>query len=339
MGKISIIIPIYNAERNIVRCIDSILHQTFIDFDLILVDDGSTDNSYNICKDYSEKDSRIVVIHQKNCGPSRARNTGLDWMKENSDSEYITFVDSDDSLHPKFLEYMYEAIKLNMAEISMCRHRYINGGETFREDLIIEKPEGVYRIDSAENLMVSHQDNFNYVWAKLFARECLDIIRFPGDKSFGEDNLVIYKVIFESKKVVMVDLPLYYYFYSPAGITKSKWSVESLQVFDGIKAQLQYYKENGYERAYRKEKEIYIQQCAYQMNRIYADKKNFKCNKNYYKKLRTTMKELLKKNPEFNLKENQYWKESFYPKTSRALYILKKLLHEFYIIKLLRYKR
>ena len=92
MPKISVIVPVYKVEQYLCRCIDSILDQTFSDFDLILVDDGSPDNCGKICDDYELKDKRIRVIHQNNGGLSAARNTGIEWSLKNSDSTYLTFV-------------------------------------------------------------------------------------------------------------------------------------------------------------------------------------------------------------------------------------------------------
>ena len=101
---ISVIVPVYKVEKYIHRCIDSILAQTFSDFELILVDDGSPDNCGRICDEYALKDNRIHVIHKENGGLSDARNAGIDWAFEHSDSEWITFIDSDDWVHKKYLE-------------------------------------------------------------------------------------------------------------------------------------------------------------------------------------------------------------------------------------------
>ena len=96
MGVISIIVPVYKVEKYLKRCIDSVLEQTFRDFELILVDDGSPDQCGRICETYAEKDERIIALHRENGGLSAARNTGLDWMFANSESSYVTFIDSDD---------------------------------------------------------------------------------------------------------------------------------------------------------------------------------------------------------------------------------------------------
>ena len=106
MPIVSIIVPVYKAESYLHRCVDSILSQTFRDFELILVDDGSPDRSGGICDQYAAKDSRVRVIHQENGGPAVARNTGIDWAFANSDSQWQMFVDSDDWIHPEMLRYL-----------------------------------------------------------------------------------------------------------------------------------------------------------------------------------------------------------------------------------------
>ena len=114
MPLISVIVPIYKVKEYLNRCVDSILSQTFTSFELVLVDDGSPDECGEICDDYAIKDDRIIVIHQSNKGLSEARNTGIDWAMKNSDSEWLTFVDSDDWIHPDYLRLLYDsAIKTN----------------------------------------------------------------------------------------------------------------------------------------------------------------------------------------------------------------------------------
>ena len=110
MPQISVIVPVYKVEPYLRRCVDSILAQTFTDFELILVDDGSPDNSGAICDEYAQKDARVHVIHQENGGLSAARNAGIDWVFAHSDSQWLTFVDSDDWVHPEYLERLYHAV-------------------------------------------------------------------------------------------------------------------------------------------------------------------------------------------------------------------------------------
>lgn len=123
MPEISVIVPVYKVEPYLRRCVDSILSQTFTDFEVILVDDGSPDDCPAICDEYAGKDERVRVIHQENGGLSAARNAGLDWVFANSDSRWISFVDSDDCVHPKFLEYLHRAGVENNVQISICTYK------------------------------------------------------------------------------------------------------------------------------------------------------------------------------------------------------------------------
>lgn len=128
--KISCIVPVYNVEKYLRRCVDSILNQTFTDFELILVDDGSPDNSPAICYEYAVKDSRIKVIHKVNGGVSSARNVGLDVAK----GEWICFVDSDDLIEADYMQKMYEAAINNNSDFIMCGIQQIAGYETLKNN-------------------------------------------------------------------------------------------------------------------------------------------------------------------------------------------------------------
>ena len=120
MPVISVIVPIYKVEPYLRKCIDSVLAQTFTDFELILVDDGSPDNCGAICDEYAAKDDRIRVIHQENRGLSAARNAGIDWAFAHSDSQWLTFIDSDDIVAPDFLAKMISATEQAHADLCVC---------------------------------------------------------------------------------------------------------------------------------------------------------------------------------------------------------------------------
>ena len=120
MANISVIVPVYKVEAFLSRCVESILAQTYRDFELILVDDGSPDNCGVLCDGYALRDSRVHVIHQENGGLSAARNTGIDWVFANSVSRWIAFVDSDDWVHPDFLKVLYETAEKTLCKLSVC---------------------------------------------------------------------------------------------------------------------------------------------------------------------------------------------------------------------------
>ena len=133
---ISVIVPVFNTEKYLRRCIDSILAQTYTDFELILIDDGSTDNSGLLCDEYAETDNRIVVFHEDNKGQAVARNVGLDYVFEKENSEWIAFVDSDDCINSRYLEVLLSYAVSNNVQISVC-------GYTEKEDLFLKERKSI----------------------------------------------------------------------------------------------------------------------------------------------------------------------------------------------------
>jgi len=228
MPTVSVIVPAYKVEPYIHRCVDSILGQTLRDFELILVDDGSPDNCGAICDEYAAKDSKIHVIHQKNGGLSAARNAGIDWVFANSDSQWITFVDSDDWVHSRYLECLVESAENHHCMISAC-YAFRSGGESFPENL------------SQESVCVSVDDYYcgkisggvpSTAWGKLYARELFESLRYPVGK-LHEDEFTTYKAIYAAGKIAVIPAQLYAYYQNPEGIIRSKWNPRRM---DGIQA-------------------------------------------------------------------------------------------------------
>lgn len=219
MSEISIIVPVYNVEKYLENCIESILNQTFKDFELILVDDGSTDNSGKICDIYEKKDTRIKVIHKNNGGLSSARNAGLDIAC----GKYIGFVDSDDSIHPKMYEVLYNLIKNHKSDISCCNykctydisckeHEELNLNEVI-EMSNIEAIEKLYDKDLGVRLVVA--------WNKLYNKCLFDNIRYKVGR-LHEDEFMAHRILYNSKKITYVDNELYYYLQRDGSIMSKK---------------------------------------------------------------------------------------------------------------------
>ncbi|MDO4413685.1 MAG: glycosyltransferase family 2 protein [Erysipelotrichaceae bacterium] len=223
MSLISVIVPVYKVEPYIHRSVDSILNQTFKDFELILVDDGSPDTCGSICDDYAEKYEFIQVIHRENGGLSAARNTGIDWVFQNSQSEYFCFIDSDDWVHPKHLELLYKGIVQYDANISQCLFFETDGTKdlpSVDEEMIPVSPDEAYL-----NYYNPH------AWSKLYRRHCFEKLRYPDGKLF-EDIAIWYKLLFPEEKIVIVNSPLYYYYFREGSIVNSNWTPAHLdQVF------------------------------------------------------------------------------------------------------------
>lgn len=324
MAVISVIVPVYKVESYIYRCVDSILAQTYSDFELILVDDGSPDECGKICDKYAKKDKRIHVIHQENGGLSVARNSGIDWVYRNSTSEYLTFIDSDDWIHPQYLEALYFAAKKNNVDVSICCHQRAEkyGGVGIDQ---IYKAFEVEKM-SAEDLLINDTWNFNYAWAKLYKREYFRNIRYPVGKIF-EDTFTTYKVLFSCMQVAVVRQVLYYYFKNECGITRELWCPKELVVLEGMEEQMCFYKENNYMKAYEKEEVLYIHHHAYQLIRIRENERDLEKNKEYVRILKQKMMQLMRKDrAKYNINSMLYCYEAAYPRAMRCYKVCKMLL-------------
>ena len=152
MPEISVIVPVYKVEKFIHRCVDSVLGQSYRDFELILVDDGSPDSCGAICDAYALQDSRVRVIHQKNGGLSAARNTGIDYVMANSASHWLVFVDSDDWVHPEYLQTLYSAAEQTLCKISACGFFRTEGEDFPQEQELKEKLERLATLDALLNM-------------------------------------------------------------------------------------------------------------------------------------------------------------------------------------------
>ena len=201
---ISIIVPIYNTEQYLKQCVDSILNQSFNDIDVVLIDDGSSDNCGAICDNYSTNDPRIRVYHIENCGIAKVRNIGLKHAREKK-AEFILFVDSDDFLEPDIVEKLHAAIENNDADIAVC-----GWSRDFVNDLeILRLEDREYDHNQAMRTMLSGDFRFA-LWNKLWKLSLFDDIEFP-DKACSEDVRITYKVMDKAKKVVSVYDTFYHY--------------------------------------------------------------------------------------------------------------------------------
>lgn len=204
---ISVIVPVYNVEEYLHRCIDSILNQTYNNIEIILIDDGSTDNSGKICDEYALKDTRIKVIHKENGGLSNARNAGLNSMT----GKYVTFIDSDDYIDSKFIQTLFINLKKCNVDISCCNMQRFK----------INKGIAQYQKKCNEIEIFDNIEALNYIFYqkkidssvcnKLFKSNLFSGVFFPINRYF-EDLAIIYKVILKAKKIVYININLYYYY-------------------------------------------------------------------------------------------------------------------------------
>lgn len=208
MPIITIIVPVYNVEKYLDRCVKSILAQTFKDFELILVDDGSKDKSGEMCDIYSKTDSRIKVIHKKNGGLSSARNAGI----EAAAGDYLGFVDSDDYIAADMYEVLYNNMIKEKADISICGRYDCYGGKKPKEN---RKCYNVTNAEGAINLILQIGVS---AWDKLYKKSFFEKIKFPINKT-AEDAFIMIDLLMKCDKVVYTSDQKYYYFHRENSIT------------------------------------------------------------------------------------------------------------------------
>lgn len=248
---ISIIVPVYNVEDYLHRCIDSILAQTFTSYDVILVDDGSTDNSGRICDEYAKKYENIHVLHQQYRGVSGARNTGLEWALTHSDSQWLAFIDSDDYVHPKYLETLFQAATESNLPISICSYVRTSG------EIPESPPICPSQVWDTEDFFISLNTNFILIWGKLYRKDLYAKVRFPRGL-IHEDEFTTHKVLFATEKVAYIDTPLYYYFRNPRSITGTGWSEKRLVILDAFRERLKFLHSRKLQKAYRWQTQYYF---------------------------------------------------------------------------------
>ena len=220
---ISIIVPIYRVEKYISKCLDSILSQTYKNLEIILVNDGSDDDSISIAKYYAKKDNRIVIIEEDNKGLSCARNNGIN----SSNGEYITFVDSDDYIEKDYIEKLYNGIKKYKVDIAIGGHNTIYSNGKIKE----KYSNNEYVIDSKEALekLLYVDDIDSFAWSKLYKKSLFDEIKFPRCRLF-EDIATTYKLIDSVDKVCVVSYPIYNYVIREGSITTDEFSNKKMDL-------------------------------------------------------------------------------------------------------------
>lgn len=283
MELISVIVPIFNVEKYLNRCIESLLNQTYKNIELILVDDGSTDRCGEICDMYAIKDSRVKVIHKKNGGLSDARNVGLNIAR----GYYISFVDSDDWVHSDYLKLMYEYLVNNNADICECDILITSNFVTEITDTIITTD--LYDTKSALRELIKDTVFHQHVWNKLYKKESINGIKFPIGK-INEDEFWTYKVFGNCNRIVKLNKVLYYYFQRNTSIMGSKYNLNRL---DALKAKSlrQSYIQEFFPSLVNIAKVNFYNSCVYagQMSLKYLDRNDLILSKKYINQLLKTI--------------------------------------------------
>ena len=217
MQLISIIVPAYNSESYLEKCVDSLLAQTYTDYELILVDDGSTDSTAQICDAYREKDARVRVIHQKNGGLSDARNAGI----REASGDYLAFVDSDDWADPELLSVLWEGIGKG-ATISACGFYTVRNGKAVAWRNDHDDYRVLPAVEAVRDMLYTKSIDTS-AWAKLFHKSCFSRILFPKGHLY-EEVATTYRLFLTQEKIALTTRPLYYYVKHAGSIVTSSFS-------------------------------------------------------------------------------------------------------------------
>lgn len=210
MNKISIIIPIYNVEQYLPQCLDSIINQTYKNLEIILINDGSTDNSGKICDNYAKVDNRIHVFHKKNEGVSSARNLGL----EKCTGDFIGFVDPDDFIELNMYELLYNEQQKTNADIVWCNYynyfsnEHYNIVNIFNENKLYKLPFAINKLGI--DLFINKYYEHSHLWSKLYKKSIFDNIKFPYKKTL-EDLSIFLPTLMKANIICVIPQALYYY--------------------------------------------------------------------------------------------------------------------------------
>lgn len=296
MPKISVIIPVYKAEAYLEECIDSILAQTFSEFELILVDDGSPDNCAAICREYVERDNRVRFLQQENRGQAAARNHAMTIAQ----GQWICFVDSDDVIHPQYLQILYDAALQYDVPISMCR--YVEA-DTMPEGFLEPCNPEFTVLSMEEPALTALYDREEYPgWVgctKLVRREIVEGYPFTEGRVF-EDNEAVSRWICQAKALASTEWPLYYYRTNGGSTTKSSFSLKKLDYLWALESITGFYGSIGYRDMQKRFADRYADAAAEscyglrcQLNRPELAREVYKNTRRYFRREKLNMEQAL----------------------------------------------
>ena len=234
---VTVIIPVYNVEDYLKKCIESVLSQTYKNLEVFLIDDGSTDNCPKICDELASKDSRVIAIHKKNEGQGVARNVALDECK----GKYIAFVDSDDLIKPNMIESMVGAIERNNSDIALCGIA-VNNGIKFHDEPMFSN-EVCWNTEQLMKEYVTTPYVSTVIWNKIYKKILFDGIHFPNFRA-NEDAYVLHRVLGRCKKAVHIGECMYIQNIRPNSTEQSPFSEKKLALLDCAQSMIDYYKSN-----------------------------------------------------------------------------------------------
>lgn len=295
---ISVVVPIYNVEEYLSNCIDSILNQDYSNLEIILVDDGSTDNSGEISDKYAQNNKNITVIHKNNGGLSSARNAGL----KKSNGKYIIFIDSDDWIDTKMISTLYDLIKNNNAEIAICGFLRTDGSDDKIQDN--SKAKNIKTYTNMEAMLQLYNKEclteFVVAWNKLYNIRLFNDIEYPEGK-IHEDEFTTYKLFYKSKNIVYTDEKLYNYRITPNSIMNKAFNKNRLYALEAFKERTEFARNIGDNEFYMETLKRYCNLCI----DCYSKCKSYLKDETLCQELKEQTKkvyyEYMRNDPEFNI--------------------------------------
>lgn len=293
---ISVIVPIFNVEAYLVRCIESILTQTYSKLEIILVDDGSTDQCERICNEMAVTDGRIKVVHQRNAGLSAARNKGI----ENSHGEYFLFIDSDDYIHREMVELLYNNLIKYKADLSIGSFQTVREGEV-PSDTICNHTQLLSNMEALSYYYNKQHSDMVITWNKLYHKKLFTKVRFPEGK-IHEDNFTTPLLLFHASRIVFSDAKLYYYLQRDSSIMNSNnnYDKKNNDLLDADESVALYFQTRPNISLYKEAANRYIYNIIY----IYED---------YLRKKPVNNKELIKLRKRYRYGYYHYIKPYHFP--------------------------
>lgn len=289
---ISIVVPVYNVEKYLNRCVESLLSQTYENLEIILVDDGATDNSGKLCDEYLIKDKRVKVIHKENGGLSDARNVGL----ENSNGKYIAFIDSDDYIGKDFVKVLYNMCTENNANIAQCSYEIVRDTQKDSTSNKVENKNNIVNMSGTNaiyNIFGEKYVEYTVAWNKLYEKSLFNNIKYPKGK-LHEDEATTYKLFYEAKNVAVTNQKLYYYYIRANSITNKKYTLKRLDYIEELEEQLKFFKDKNENILYN---EVYYRYARSLIQAYFRCKRNIEDSSNIQidlmKKYKESVKELI----------------------------------------------
>lgn len=274
---VSIIIPIYNVEKYLRECLDSVVNQTYKNVEIILVNDGSPDSSATICEQYASRDIRIKYFIKDNGGLSDARNFGL--TKANGD--YIIFLDSDDVADKRQIEVLLGNLKKYNATVSCCMPQWFTDDKSYKESKLKNKPK-VYSGKRFVELMMRPQGVFCYAWGRLMTRELAMKIYFPVGKLF-EDIFTMPQLFYNEERIVLTKDELYFYRYRKTSLSHCKFNNKSMDEMDAYLDVVEFGEKNNNRKLVFYSALFFVTKYHYYYLRVLKHKMDIKAYKEKYK--------------------------------------------------------